>query len=102
MFVGIKGQLIYYPSAVNIVVVVRLRVIVILSHWEASHVIANGPLGSSTHSLTRASVWEMSVDGQVRVVLELKLLLVWVWAVTRVHLPRRQLLRLQPLLVAPA
>ena len=60
--------------------------IVILNIWEADHVVGLGSLGRSTHSLTWASVWEMPVDGKVGIVLELKLLLVWVWAFARIHL----------------
>ena len=95
-------------SAVNhIVVVVRLRVIVILYHWEAAHVAGSGALGPTIHHsallLTcRAAIWQVPMDGQVGVVLELKLLLVGVRAIASVRLARRQLLRLQPLLVASA
>jgi len=62
-------------------------VIVILTHWEGGHIVAARSLGSPIHSLTWASTWEMSMDGQVGIVLELKLLLVWVSTVVSVRLP---------------
>lgn len=51
--------------------------IVILYHREGHHVTSCRPLGRRAESLDhgRASVWEVSVDGQMGVVLELKLLL---------------------------
>ena len=71
----------------HIVVVVRLRVIVILNHGEAAHVVDLGScLGRAAHSLTWASIGQVSVDGQVGIVLELKLLRMRVWAVACIHL----------------
>ena len=62
-------------SSPVIVVVVRLRVIVIFHHGEGDHV--GTPLVCGTQSLHHlsASVWEVSMDGQVPIVLELELLL---------------------------
>lgn len=62
---GLQGR---DTSSAVIVVVVRLRVIVIpLHHGER----ALGPI----HSLSGTPIGEVPVDGQVRVVLELELLL---------------------------
>ena len=64
----------------HIVVVVRLRVIVILNHGETTaHVVDLGGLGGcSAHSGDWATVRQVSMDRKVGVVLELKLLGVWV------------------------
>ena len=59
----------------HIVVVVRLRVIVILDHGEATHVIiGHGSLGCRTHPLARAAIWQVPVDRKVCIVLELEVL----------------------------
>ncbi len=103
---GRTGRLIGAPaSSPVIVVVVRLRVIVIFHHWEGHHVAA--PLVRGTHPLhhLRTSVWEVTMDGKVPIILELELLLSWdrnlpVIVIWWVHLSRRQLLRLQSFLIS--
>ena len=87
----------------HIVVVVRLRVIVILNHGEAAHVVdLGGCLGRPAHSLTWASTGQVPVDGQVGIVLELKLLRVRVWAVACIHLAGSLLLGFEALFSAAA
>ena len=80
--------------------------IVVLHHGESDDVVScAGGRAHALHHGRAAHVGQVSMNRQVGVILELELGLLGggdhlIGALTRVHLPSRQLLRLQPFLVA--